>query len=322
MTEPRPLARAEGGAWRPNVAILPFCRTRGDALREIRGALDAAGVDTPALDARVLTSAVLDLTVRDLLIDGRALLTDAERDALEQAVVRRVGREPVGRIVGAREFWGLSFKLSPATLEPRPDTETVVSCVLDHVRRARRAGDPLRILDLGTGTGCLLVSLLHELPAATGLGVDLSPEAAMTAKRNAVANGVGDRARFLVADWDAALAARFDIVVSNPPYIASPDIGGLDPEVREHDPPRALDGGEDGLEAYRAIAAQLPDLLGPQGFAALEVGAGQAHAVGSLLASAGLGEITVAADLSGRERVVAATGAAMGEAYDEPTLFR
>jgi release factor glutamine methyltransferase len=217
---------------------------------------------------------------------------------LAEFAARRLAREPVARILGEREFWGLRFKLSPATLVPRPDTETVVRAAL----ASAEARQGLRILDLGTGTGCLLVALLHERPGATGIGVDHSFEAVCTARRNAERNGVAARATFAVSDWGAAIEGRFDLIVSNPPYIPSGDIAGLAPEVRAHDPALALDGGEDGLAAYRAIFPEAGRLLAPGGALVVEFGKGQEGGLRAAARVAGLEIVSVEADLEGRPR--------------------
>lgn len=276
-------------------------------LRALRRAaeerLAAAGVDTPGLDARLLIGHALGLSREDLLVRGdEAVPPDAAMRA-NALVERRAAREPVGRILGERAFWTLDLSLSPATLEPRPDTETIVECVLDALPDRSAA---VRILDLGTGTGCILLALLAELPNATGLGIDISEQAVATAAGNAARNGLAGRAEFRTGVWGAGISERFDAVVSNPPYIPSADIAALDPEVREHDPRRALDGGADGLDAYRAIAAELPGLLKDGGMAALEIGQGQAGDVGRLLESAGLRVAEIRPDLSGIERCIRA----------------
>ena len=211
-----------------------------------------------------------------------------------------MARRPISQILGHREFWSLDFEVTEATLDPRPDSETLVAAVLE------RMASPARILDLGTGTGCLLLSLLHERPGAWGLGIDRSPAAAAVAARNARRLGLGARAAFAVSDWDSALSGTFEAVVSNPPYIPDAEIEGLAPEVAWHEPRSALAGGVDGLDAYRRIARVLPSLLAPGGLAALEVGAGQAPDVARLLAAEGLVEIATAHDLASVERVVLA----------------
>jgi release factor glutamine methyltransferase len=216
-------------------------------------------------------------------------------------LARRAGHEPVSRILGHREFWSLDFALGPATLDPRPDSETLVEAAL-----AACPDRPLRVLDLGTGTGCLLLAVLHDRPAAFGLGVDRSEAAAGTARANARALGLADRAAFLVGDWATALDARFDLILSNPPYIPEAEIAALDPEVRDHDPHLALSGGADGLDAYRDLAVALPGLLVPGGTAVVELGIGQAADVAALFRAAGLDITATPHDLAGIPRCLVA----------------
>lgn len=259
--------------------------TLGQAVRAAASRFAAAGIDTPEADARTLVREAFGLDAARLIArSGEA--ADADGVArLDGLILRRLAGEPVDRILGRREFWGLDFTLAPDTLAPRADTETVVQAALDAVGGRDR---PLAVLDLGVGSGCILLALLSELPRATGVGVDRAFGAARAARANAERLGLGARARFVVGDWGTALGSRFDLVVSNPPYIASADLAGLDREVREHDPARALDGGADGLDAYRAIVADLPARLAPGGVAALELGAGQEADVASLVEAAGL----------------------------------
>jgi release factor glutamine methyltransferase len=274
--------------------------TRRDALDALRRALEAAGIENAGLDARVLATHALGIDPVGLSAYPDTELGEEGARRLRAVGQRRLAREPVARIVGEREFWGLPFSLSPETLVPRPETETVVEAAL------RRRPEPTRrVLDLGTGSGCLLVALLHELPGATGVGLDRSERALATARRNARRNGVGDRACFVASHWGAALDGRFDLVVSNPPYIASKVIEGLAPEVRAHDPASALDGGADGLSAYRAILGEAAGLLAPAGLLVLEVGFDQGASVPSLAASAGFVVEAVTRDLGGHPRAVA-----------------
>ena len=275
--------------------------TRAEALARLRRAFTEAGLDTPALDARILVTEALGIGATELALRPEALL-GGQAARLAAWAARRLAREPVSRILGQREFWGLPFMLSPATLVPRPDSETVVETALALVSDR---GAPLRLLDLGTGSGCLVVALLHELPGATGLGVDRSFEALSAARANAEANGVGGRARFVASDWASALRGRFDLIVSNPPYIPSGDIAGLDPEVRAHDPPAALDGGSDGLSAYRVILGEADRLLSPAGVLVVEIGVRQAEDLGRLAVEAGLRVLRVSSDLGGQLRAVA-----------------
>lgn len=260
-----------------------------------------AGIDTPDLDARYLLEHALGLTRTDFIANAERHVSETDVASALALIDRRVAREPVGRILGHREFWTIDLALNPDTLEPRPDTETVVEAVLK-ATPDRNAN--LHLLDLGTGTGCILLALLAELPNAQGLGVDLSPLAVEAAAGNAERNGLSSRARFQTGDWGNGLKDRFDIVVSNPPYIPSAEIATLEPEVREHDPRRALDGGPDGLAPYRVIAAQLPALLVPGGLVAVEVGQGQAADVARLLAAQGIGAVESVRDLGGIERCV------------------
>jgi release factor glutamine methyltransferase len=278
--------------------------TRAEALASLRRAFAQAGLDTPDLDARILLAEALGLDASALALRPQEPLGAESAERLADYAARRLAREPVARILGIQEFWGLPFRLAPDTLVPRPDTETVVRAALAAVPD-RRA--PLRILDLGTGSGCLLVALLHELPNARGIGVDRSPGALAAARGNARLNGVGGRAFFVASDWGAALAQEFDLVVSNPPYIASRVIEALAPEVREHDPQKALDGGPDGLDAYRAILADADRLLKSGGRLVAEIGFDQEKAVCALAAAAGLAVEEVANDLGGRPRALVAS---------------
>jgi release factor glutamine methyltransferase len=273
---------------------------RDDALAALRRAFIEAGLDTPVLDARVLACAALDIDAAEIaarpeapLGPGAVRLTDFAR--------RRLSREPVGRILGRREFWGLTFDLSPETLEPRPDTETLIETALLVIPHPHGRS---RILDLGTGSGCLLIALLHELPDALGFGLDCSPGALATARRNAIRNGVAAQARFIASDWGAAIRGRFELIVANPPYIASTELAGLAAEVREHDPAAALDGGSDGLAAYRIIFAQARDLLAESGALVVEIGMDQGPAVKDLARISGLAVESEAADLAGHPRAL------------------
>jgi release factor glutamine methyltransferase len=264
--------------------------------------LKSAGVENPRRDARILLAAALGLEANANLSD-RAL-TAAEMRKFKTMVARRAKREPVSRILGRRDFWTLTLKLNKDTLDPRPDSETLVEAVLAHLPDKARA---LRILDLGTGTGCLLLALLSELKNATGLGVDRATGALRAARANAKAAGLGARARFTRGDWSKGLGGRFDVVVANPPYIPARAIQHLMPEVARFDPRAALDGGRDGLAAYRAILADLRRVLASHALVAFEVGQGQAGAVARLLKGAGLQVLEARCDLAGIERCIIAT---------------
>lgn len=277
-------------------------------LRQLRRAAEAllsdAGCDTPSLDARLLIQHALDLDRADLLFMSDKRLDPADAATAWELVERRAARAPVSRIIGKRGFWTLDLGVNAATLDPRPDTETVVDAILE-ARPDRDA--PLRILDLGTGSGAILLALLSEYPAATGIGVDLAAGAAAQAAANAEACELADRASFMVGNWgDGLTAGAFDVIVSNPPYIPSAEIETLAPEVREHDPLQALDGGADGLDAYRLLADQAPGLLADGGVVAFEVGCGQADQVAELLTLAGLTVSGVRVDLGGIARCVRA----------------
>ncbi|MBM1173992.1 peptide chain release factor N(5)-glutamine methyltransferase [Microvirga arabica] len=277
-------------------------KTRAGALRELRRTLTEAGFETAALDARLLLLEALGISATELITEPDVLLKPAQAEALAAFVQRRLNHEPVARIVGEREFWGLPFRLSPETLVPRPDTETLVETALA-LLPDRQA--PLKVVDFGTGSGCILVALLHELPNATGLGVDLSFGALVTARANAIGNRVGSRCHFALSRWADAVSGPFDLVVSNPPYIASGVIPTLDQEVREHDPRLALDGGPDGLEPYRILLGEAERLLAPGGLLAVETGYDQAEDLGSLAGLHGLEVLKITHDLSGNPRCVA-----------------
>jgi release factor glutamine methyltransferase len=245
--------------------------------------------------------AALGMTREHMLIHATARLNQAQVDRVLGFITRRVEREPVSRILGRREFWSLDFYLSPATLDPRPDSETLIDEALADIPDKQV---PLSVLDLGTGTGCLLLSLLSELPNASGVGIDKSEEAVATATANARRLGLGQRARFAVGDWGTGLTERFNLVISNPPYIPEGEIENLAPEVVRFDPVAALAGGTDGLDAYRAIIAQLSNLLESKGKVIFEVGAGQSGDVAALLGGAGFSGIGTRRDLASVERAV------------------
>ena len=356
-----------------------------DLLNRSAALLARAGVDNPGLDARLLAAEVLACDRAALLAQNMRELSEAETSAIQSLINRRAAREPVARILGLREFWGLPFGLNEATLDPRPDSETLIEAALalsgpiesppplrgrvgwgvsfsedgnggaggthpppslplkgggtmaalsdgksppplggglgggslaartetaeiavPTPHQASPQGGRETVLDLGTGTGCLLLALLHEWPEATGLGIDIAPRAVEQARANAARLGLEDRAAFRVGHWLEGVASRFDVVISNPPYIASAEIPHLMPEVRAHDPLAALDGGADGLEPYRLLIPQLPNVLKPQGLAVFEVGQGQDIAVADLFRRAGFTSVATRRDLGGIERCVLA----------------
>jgi release factor glutamine methyltransferase len=276
------------------------------ARRALTARFKSAAIDSAELDARILTGHALGLDLTGMISAAQRQLTSEQSARLEEFARRRLAGEPVARILGQKEFWGLPLQLSPATLVPRPDTETVVELALQLLRAGGDLDRPLRIADLGTGSGAILVALLSELPAAMGFGTDISEAALQTATANAARAGLSDRAAFIACDYASGLAAPFDLIVSNPPYIRSADIGGLAEEVRNHDPVAALDGGPDGLDAYRVLIPQAAGLLAPGAALVVEAGAGQSSQIQALMTAAGLaGAIPPKADLAGIPRAVA-----------------
>ncbi|WP_309500903.1 peptide chain release factor N(5)-glutamine methyltransferase [Bradyrhizobium arachidis] len=277
------------------------------ARRALVARLAAAGIEEAALDARMLIGAALGLDLTGLVAQANRQVTADEAERLERIVQRRLAGEPVARILGIREFWGLPFHLSQATLVPRPDTETVVERALEIYRERPASMPPPRIVDIGVGSGAILLALLHEIPGAFGVGTDLNLDALRTAKRNAAALGLSDRAAFVACSYVDALAGSFDLIVSNPPYIRSADIATLSREVREHDPHLALDGGRDGFDAYRALIPQAAARLVPGGALIVEAGQDQAGEIETLMRAAALWiERPPKADLAGIPRAVSA----------------
>jgi release factor glutamine methyltransferase len=286
---------AEGAVLAPSMTIAQARRAVADGLR-------GRGFETPDLDARLLVGHALGLDHTGLAVAAARTLTPAEAERLDAVLARRLAHEPVARIRGRKEFWSLAFAVTPDVLVPRPDTETVVEAALALVARDRTA----RIADLGTGSGAILLALLSDLPGAYGIGTDRSERALTVARCNADDLGLADRAAFVACHYADAIAGACDLVVANPPYIPSDDIAALSPEVRDYDPGLALDGGRDGLSAYRAIAADAERVLAPGGWLVVEVGIGQAETVAALLAQGGLAvPHEPRRDLAGRPRAVA-----------------
>ena len=263
--------------------------------------LAAAGIESPRLDARLLLAHAMNLASDELLSSRDA--SPEELAQYAELLERRAAREPAAYIVGEREFWSLPFAVGPGVLVPRPETETLVEEALGAFPDRER---PFEVLDLGTGSGCLLISFLVHRPAARGTGVDLSPDALVWARRNAVTLGVSARTRWHQGGWAAAGQQRFDVVFANPPYLAEPEGASLAPEIRLHEPPLALFGGTDGLEAYHALAPVLAASLSPGGQAFVELGSGQAPAVSEIFGRAGLEILRTVADLSGVLRCMVA----------------
>ncbi|HUK58977.1 MAG TPA: peptide chain release factor N(5)-glutamine methyltransferase [Stellaceae bacterium] len=273
--------------------------TLGEAMARAASDLAAAGVPESRREARLLVALAAGVETASVLIHPEFALEEAAAVRLAEMVRRRRTREPVSRLIGRREFWSLEFEVGAATLDPRPDSETLVESALARIPDRTRG---LRVLDLGTGTGCLLLALLSELPNATGLGLDLASGAVAVARRNAAANRLEARAFFAVGSWGAAAGGGFDVVLANPPYVPTAEIAHLAPEVAQWEPRLALDGGADGLGAYRTLAPDLVRLVAPTGFAVIELGAGQADEASAIFRAAGLDVVARGHDLAGLER--------------------
>lgn len=273
--------------------------TANEALRVAIGRLRAGGIEDAALDARLLMAHALGIAQDRLTLHLPEGMTTPQAVAYEAAITARLARQPVAQIIGQRQFWGLTFRVTQDTLDPRPDTETLVAEALKAPFQT--------MLDLGTGTGCILLSCLNATPQAQGLGVDLSPATLAVAEGNAQSLGLAARARFQRSDWFSNVTGRFDLMVSNPPYIAADEMPSLAPEVRDWEPHLALTPGGDGLAPYRMIAHKASAHLTGQGRLLVEIGPTQGQAVAALFAAAGLHNIRILPDLDGRDRVVAAT---------------
>jgi len=277
-----------------------------EALRLLAQFFHLNGIEDADADARILLAHALHLDRAQLLAQSDRLLEAREIDTVLPLAARRLKREPVARILGRKEFWSLPLGLTPDVLVPRPETETIVEAALDRVLRGGLRLERLRVLDIGTGSGALLLALLKEMPNATGTGTDIDAGALACARANAERHNLAGRCSFVAGDMAAGLAGPFDLIVSNPPYVARGEIARLEPEVRDYDPKLALDGGEDGLDAYRAIAAAAPRLLAPDGRLIVELGAGQELSVRALFTNTGLAIVTVRNDLSGIPRALVA----------------
>lgn len=273
----------------------------GDLLKDATARLASAGIDGALREARLLIQAACDIPIATQVAFPEREVVAATLDRFRDMVARRAGREPMAHILGRREFWSLSFKVTADTLDPRPDSETLVQAVLDQIPDRSAS---LRLVDFGTGTGCLLLALLHELPNATGVGIDASAAALAVAQENAQALGLTSRAAFREGHWDEGVVATFDVVLSNPPYIPSGDIAALQPEVASFEPRLAVDGGADGLDSYRILVPAAARLLAAGGLAAFELGLGQADSVVAIGHAAKLSLIATASDLAGVPRCV------------------
>lgn len=268
--------------------------------RDAMARLKQAGCATPGLDARILLRHALNMTDADLITGDDRVLDAAAQDKIESLIARRLSGEPVSRITGHREFWGLDFMVTPDVLDPRTDTETIVQAAVQTLRK----NPPQRIIDLGTGSGCLLIALLTEFPAAVGVGVDISESALSVARLNAERNNVTGRATFVRSHWFESVDGKFDLIVSNPPYIPNPDIESLAIEVRNHDPILALAGGEDGYDAYRAIIKEIQAHANRGALCYFEVGLDQGENVARLAGESNLSVRRIIPDIAGIPRAV------------------
>ncbi|OHV82013.1 peptide chain release factor N(5)-glutamine methyltransferase [Rhizobium sp. LCM 4573] len=279
--------------------------TRLDAVvAQARARFSAAGLADAAIEARMLIGGLLGLSSTEVFTGGDRVLTEGEQEKIAQAVERRLKREPVHRILGVREFHGMQLLISKETLEPRPDTEILVDSMLPHVRRIVAGKGSARLLDIGTGTGAIALSFLKECPQLSGTGSDISQDALDTAARNAERLGMAARFQTVRSAWFENISGRFDIIASNPPYIRSDVIPALEPEVRDFDPLAALDGGPDGLDAYRAIAAEAGNFLQEDGVLGVEIGFDQKRAVTDIFASHGFVLREAVRDYGGNDRVL------------------
>jgi len=290
-----------------NQSLVTALPTIAQALATATARLAAAGIADPRRDARLLIAAAIEAGPERLIAHPDRVLDGAEAAQADALIARRAAREPVSRILGRREFWSLEFEITPDTLDPRPDSETLVAAVLERIRTQGLMRAPLSVLDLGTGSGCLLLALLSELPAARGLGLDISAAALDVARRNARNLGYLERVHFEIGDWGAGLDGFWQLIISNPPYITEAEIGDLAPEVVRYDPRLALTAGSDGLDAYRELLPQAARLLDRDGILALEVGRGQQEAVTALLVASGFAPLGRYRDLGGIERCLLAT---------------
>jgi len=277
-----------------------------EALRFVSQSFRVAQIETPDADARLLTGHALHLDRTQLIAQADRILEAREVNVISALAGRRLRREPVSRILGRKEFWSLMLEVTPAVLVPRPDTETVIEAALDYVVRGGLRMEPLRILDIGTGSGALLLALLSELPNALGTGTDISSAALEVARGNADRHGLAARCNFVCCNIAGALPGPYDLIVSNPPYVARGDIATLAPEVRDYDPSIALDGGTDGLDFHRAIGGEAPRLLTPGGRLIVELGVGQEPAVRALFTKSGLEVCGTRDDLAGITRALEA----------------
>jgi release factor glutamine methyltransferase len=278
-----------------------------EAIRATAQDLRLAGIETPEVDTRALVGHALSLTRAQLLVQSNRILAPHEMDTISALAARRRKREPVSRIIGRREFWNLTLQITSDVLDPRPETETLIEAVLGFVAHGGRREERLRILDIGTGSGAIILALLGELPNATGVATDISRAALAVARTNAQAHGLSDRCDFIVSDSATGLAGPFDVIVANPPYVRRDEITRLEPEVRDYDPVLALDGGPDGLNVYRSIAWRALALLADKGRLFVELGLNQEVMVSTLFTSVGLTVAPARLDLAGIPRALGAS---------------
>ncbi len=275
-----------------------------DLLVETRDALADVGIEDAAFDSRLLVEHFSATTRADAIGRPDMLIGVEAVEATRAAIARRIAGEPVHRVLGFRHFYGLKLLLSVETLEPRPDTETLVDALLPRLRQLAAHQGACRVLDLGTGTGAIALALVAEIPEATATGVDISADALATAARNALENGLSARFETVQSDWFEKISGRYDVIVSNPPYIATEELETLHDEVRRHDPERALDGGADGLDAYRKIAGTAAAFLEPAGVVGVEIGHTQKHDVTRLFEAFGFRLVEAKQDFGHRDRVL------------------
>jgi release factor glutamine methyltransferase len=287
----------------PDLGAIAGAVSLADALDRAGRHLLARGVSEPRRDASVLLGHATGLSREKMVARPDRAIDESQRHSFAALIGRRAAREPVARILGRRGFWKSVLRVTPDTLDPRPDSETLIEALLSE---AGEANGGRHVLDLGTGSGCLLLALLGEWACARGVGVDLSAAAVAVARVNALELGLAARCRFVVGDWGRPLKERFDVVVANPPYLSEAEIGRCEAEVARYEPRLALYGGADGLDAYRAVVPQLGPLLTPGGLVAIEIGRGQARAVTAMVEAGGLLIVGVRADLSGIDRCVLA----------------
>ena len=273
--------------------------TVGVALEAAIARLSAVGVDNPRMDARLLLCHSACLELANIIVDPNVVLADECFWKFEMLVKRREKREPISHLIGEREFWSLPFIVTADVLDPRPASETLIEAALDHVRGR---SEPVSVLDLGTGSGCLLIAVLSELPGARGVGVDISEAALVIARRNAEKNSVDDCTTFALSSWGCSVSGSFDLILSNPPYISDSERDDLEPEIAMYEPASALFAGEDGLSAYREVAPDIFRLLNPDGVAAIECGRDQITSVIEIFGDAGLRHVGTQCDLDGIER--------------------